>query len=81
MWLFKWHHVVLVIVILDKRRQAAPWGFSPKCKFQACKRHCLKREQRNGEYLWWVEICLAQGTAGLGGVALLEEVCHCGCGL
>ena len=26
-------------------------------------------------------ICSAQGVAPLGGVALLEEVCHCGCGL
>jgi hypothetical protein len=26
-------------------------------------------------------ICLAQGMALLGGVTLLEEVCHCGCGL
>ena len=26
-------------------------------------------------------ICLAQGVALLGGVPLLEQVCHCGCGL
>ena len=26
-------------------------------------------------------ICLAQGVALLGGMALLELVCHCGCGL
>ena len=27
-----------------------------------------------------VWICLVQGVALLGGVSLLEEVCHCGCG-
>jgi hypothetical protein len=26
-------------------------------------------------------VCSAQGVALLGGVALLEWVCHCGCGL
>jgi hypothetical protein len=28
-----------------------------------------------------VYICSAKGVARLEGVALLEQVCHCGCGL
>jgi hypothetical protein len=38
-----------------------------------------------GRKLFWVYlivcICLAQGMALLGGLVLLEWVCHCGCGL
>jgi hypothetical protein len=38
-----------------------------------------RKEHRKPLVVVW--ICLAQEVALLGGVALLEEVCHCGCGL
>jgi hypothetical protein len=36
---------------------------------------------RMASTLVMVCVCLGQGVALLGGVALLEQVCHCGCGL
>ena len=45
---------------------------------------CAERVQHTPGGSPWafvvVRICLALGAAQLGGVALLEEVCHCGGG-
>jgi hypothetical protein len=42
---------------------------------------CLNKPMGGREWNVVVGICLAQGVALLGGVALLEKVCHCGGGL
>ena len=46
-----------------------------------CRLVCLNKSMGAREWNVVVGICLAQGVALLGGVALLEEVCHCGGGL
>jgi hypothetical protein len=42
---------------------------------------CLDKPMGSRELNVMVCICLAQGLALLGGVALMELVCHYGCGL
>jgi len=42
---------------------------------------CLNKTMEAREWNMMVFICLAQGVALLEGMALLEEVCHCGGGI
>jgi len=52
--------------------------------FIASEGHRETKERRKGEESMqggMVCICLAQGVALFGGVAMLEQVCHCGHGL